>query len=91
VDEVQEDITDGVASTNGESGNPLHPDPQKSTVGSVPDLHSIPHIESPPKILTVNSFTVTSPLESDTCESTSKNPNKDNSLLTGGGGIKNEE
>jgi hypothetical protein len=91
VDEVQEDITDGVASTNGESGNPLHPDPQNLTSASEPDLHSIPHIESPPKILTGTPVPVTNPLESNTCESTSKNPNKDNGLLTGGGGIKNGE
>jgi hypothetical protein len=82
--DVQEEIVEVVASTNGNSSDPLHHDPQFSATGSVPDLHSIPHIRTPPN-LTVNQFTVTTPLKSDTCESTSINPNKDN----GGGGIKN--
>ena len=91
VDEVQEDITDGVASTNGESGNPLHPDPQNLASVSEPDLHSIPDIQSPPEILTGTPVPVTNVIKSDTCKSTSKNPNKDKGSLTGGGGIKNEE
>ena len=91
VDEVQEENLDGVASTNGNLADPPTPVSQFSALVSEPDLHSIPDIKSPPKILTVNEFTVTNPLESDTCESTSKNPNKDNGLLTGGGGIKNAE
>jgi hypothetical protein len=87
--DVQEEILDGVASTNENPADLPPADPQDSATLVVPDLHSIPHIESPPKILTGNPLPVTSPLESDTCESTSKNPNKDNGLLTGGGGIKN--
>ena len=31
------------------SSTPLTPDPQFSTSGSEADLHSIPHIESPPE------------------------------------------
>jgi hypothetical protein len=87
VDEVQEENTDGVASTNGNSADLHTPDSQFSASVSEPDLHSIPDIKSPPKILTGTPVPVTSPLESDTCVSTSVNPNKDNGL--GGGGIKN--
>ena len=87
VDEVQEENTDGVASTNGNSADLHTPDSQFSASVSEPDLHSIPDIKSPPKILTGTPVPVTSPLESDTCVSTNVNPNKDNGL--GGGGIKN--
>jgi hypothetical protein len=90
VDEVQEENLDGVASTNGNLADTPTPVSQFSALVSEPDLHSIPDIKSPPKILTVNEFTVTNPLESDTCVSTSVNPNKDNGLSTGGGGIKND-
>jgi hypothetical protein len=88
VDEVQEENEDGVASTNGNPADLHTPDSQFSATLVVPDLHSIPHIKSPPKILTGSGLPVTNPLESDTCVSTSENPNKDNGL--GGGGIKNE-
>ena len=88
--DVQGEIVEGMASLNGNPRDPLHPDPQNSALVSVPDLHSIPHIGTLPKILTGNPFPVTNSIESDTCVSTSVNPNKDNSLLTGGGGIKNE-
>jgi len=91
VDEVQEENLDGVASTNRNLADPPTPVSQFSALVSEPDLHSIPDIKSPPKILTVNSFTVTSPLESNTCVSTSVNPNKDKGSLTGGGSIKNAE
>jgi hypothetical protein len=89
VADVQEVNAEVVASTNGIPANLPTYDPQNLAFGSVPDLHSIPDIESPPKILTGTPVPVTTPLESDTCESTSKNPNKDNGL--GGGGIKNGE
>jgi hypothetical protein len=91
VDEVQEENTDGVASENGNSPTLHTTDPQFSASVSVPDLHSIPDIKSPPKTKSGTHVPHTNPLESDTCESTSKNPNKDNGLLTGGGGIKNAE
>jgi hypothetical protein len=74
--DVQEENEDGVASTNGIPADPQTPDRQYSASTSEPDLHSIPHIRTHPN-LTGNSFTVTTPLESDTCESSSKNPNKD--------------
>jgi hypothetical protein len=86
--EVQEEIEDGVASTNQNLADPQTPDPQFLTAASEPDLHSIPHIGSPPKILTGTPVPVTNVIESDTCESTSINPNKDISPL-GGGGTKN--
>ena len=88
VDEVQEEIVEGMASETGNPSDPLHPDPQNLASVSEPDLHSIPDIKSPPKILTGNPLPVTNSIESDTCVSTSVNPNKDNGL--GGGGIKNE-
>jgi hypothetical protein len=91
VDEVQGEIEEVVASTNGDSTDPPTPDTQFLPLVSEPDLHSIPHIESPPKIQSGTHVPHTNPLESNTCESTSINPNKDNGLLTGGGGIKNEE
>jgi hypothetical protein len=91
VDEEQEQNTEGMASTNGDSPTLPTPDSQFSATLVVPDLHSIPHIESPPKILTGTPVPVTKSLESDTCVSTSENPNKDKGSLTGGGGIKNEE
>ena len=91
LDEVKEENLDGVASTNRNLADPPTPVSQFSALVSEPDLHSIPDIKSPPKILTVNSFTVTNPLESNTCVSTSVNPNKDKGSLTGGGGIKNGE
>ena len=84
----EEGIVEVVALSNGNSSDPLHHDPQNSAATAEPDLHSIPHIRTPSN-LTVNQFTVTTPLESDTCVSTSINPNKDTGDLTGGGGIKN--
>lgn len=89
IDEVQEENEDGVASTNGNPADPQTPDSQFSASASEPDLHSIPHIGSPPKILTGTPVPVTNVIESNTCESTSKNPNKYNGLLSGGGGTKN--
>jgi hypothetical protein len=77
-----------VASTNGNPADLPPADPQISASTSEPDLHSIPHIESPPKIQSGTHVPHTNPLKSDTCESTSKNPNKDIGPL-GGGGIKN--
>jgi hypothetical protein len=84
----EEGIVEVVASTNGNSNDPLHHDPQFSASGSEPDLHSIPHIRTPQN-LTGNSFTVTTPLESDTCVSTSINPDALNDNSKGGGGTKN--
>jgi hypothetical protein len=86
IDEVQEENAEVVASTNGIPTDPQTPDSQISASASEPDLHSIPHIQSPSKSGT--HVPHTNPLESDTCESTSKNPNKDIGPL-GGGGIKN--
>jgi hypothetical protein len=83
----EEGIVEVVASTNGNSSDPLHHDPQNSALAAEPDLHSIPHIRTP--ILTVNQFTVTTPLESDTCVSTSINPDALNDDSKGGGGTKN--
>jgi hypothetical protein len=85
----EEQIVEVVASTNGNSSDPLHHDPQFSAATSEPDLHSIPHIRTP--ILTVNQFTVTTPLESNTCVSTSINPDALNDDSKGGGGTKNGE
>ena len=85
-EDAQEQIAEVVASTNGNSRDPQTTDPQNSAVGSERVLHSIPHIGSPPN-LTGTGVPVTTHLESDTCESTSINPNKDIGL--GGGGIKN--
>jgi hypothetical protein len=87
IDEVQEEIVEVVASTNGIPADPQTPDPQFLATTSEPDLHSIPHIRTPPN-LTGTPVPVTTPLESNTCESTSINPNKDISPL-GGGGTKN--
>ena len=84
----EDGIIEVVALSNGNSSDPLHHDPQNLAATAEPDLHSIPHIRTPSN-LTVNQFTVTTPLESDTCVSTSINPNKDTGDLTGGGGIKN--
>jgi hypothetical protein len=84
----EEGIVEVVALTNENSSDPLHHDPQFSASGSEPDLHSIPHIRTPPN-LTVNQFTVTTPLKSDTCVSTSINPDALNDNSKGGGGTKN--
>jgi hypothetical protein len=81
----EEGIVEVVASTNGNPSDPLHHDPQFSAATSEPDLHSIPHIRTPSGTHVPH----TNPLESDTCVSTSINPDKDKSVLTGGGGIKN--
>jgi hypothetical protein len=89
IGEIEEEIEEGMASTNGNPADPQTPDPQFLPSVSEPDLHSIPHIKSPPKILTGRSLPVTKSIESDTCESTSINPNKDKEDLKGGGGIKN--
>jgi len=79
-----------VALQNGNLADPPDPDPQNSALASETYLHSIPDIQSPPKIVTGNSFTVTTPLQSTTWQSTSENPNKEIWDLDGGGGIKNE-
>jgi hypothetical protein len=89
IDEVQEEIVEVVASTNGNPADPQTPEPQFSASASEPDLHSIPDIKSPQKIQSGTHVPVTNVIESNTCESTSINPNKDNGLLSGGGGIKN--
>jgi hypothetical protein len=86
VRDVQDENAGVVALSNGIPADPQTPDSQFSASVSEPDLHSIPHIQSPPN-LTGTPVPVTTPLESDTCESTSINPNKDKGL--GGGGIKN--
>jgi hypothetical protein len=88
IDEVQEENAEVVASTNGNPADPQTPDSQISASASEPDLHSIPDIQSPPKIQSGTHVPHTTPLESDTCESTSINPNKDIGPL-GGGGTKN--
>ena len=82
----QELNAEGMASLNGNLADLPTPDPQKLALCRVPDLHSIPHIGSPP-ILTGNSLPVTTPLESDTCVSSSINPDALNDDR--GGGIKN--
>jgi hypothetical protein len=86
VRDVQDENAGVVALSNGILADPQTPDSQFSASVLKPDLHSIPHIQSPPN-LTGTPVPVTTPLESDTCESTSINPNKDKGL--GGGGIKN--
>lgn len=80
----EEQIVEVVASTNGNSSDLLHHDPQFLATTSEPDLHSIPHIESPSKIQSGTHVPHTNPLESDTCVSTSINPNKDEGSLGGG-------
>jgi hypothetical protein len=84
----EEQNAEVVALTNGNSSDPLHHDPQFSATTSEPDLHSIPDIRTPPN-LTGSALPVTTPLESNTCVSTSINPNKDKG--PGGGGTKNGE
>jgi hypothetical protein len=87
--DVQEENSEVVALSNGIPADPQTPDRQFLPSVSVPDLHSIPDIKSPPKIQSGTHVPHTNPLESNTCESTSINPNKDKGSLTGGGGIKN--
>jgi hypothetical protein len=87
MEDVQEQNEDGVASTNCIPADPQTPDRQDSASPSEPDLHSIPRIGSQQNISGTH-VPLTNTLESDTCESTSDNPNKDNG--PGGGGIKNE-
>ena len=86
--DVQEEIVEVVASSNGNSNDPPHHDPQNSATTSEPDLHSIPHIGSPPKIQSGTHVPLTTSLESDTCVSTSINPDALNDSSKGGGGIK---
>jgi hypothetical protein len=86
----EEQNAEVVALSNGNPSDLLHHDPQFSATTSEPDLHSIPDIRTPTN-LTVNQFTVTTPLESDTCVSTSINPNALNNDSKGGGGTKNGE
>jgi hypothetical protein len=72
-----------------ETADPLHPDPQNSTDFGEKTLHSnlLKQSDSDPNSLlddlTLTAVIVTNPLESDTCESIGRNPNKDK----GGGGI----
>jgi hypothetical protein len=80
-----------VASTNGIPADLPTADPQNSALASEPDLHSIPHIESPSIILSGTHVPVTTPLKSNTWESTKENPNNKIWDLDGGGGIKNGE
>jgi hypothetical protein len=79
MDDVQEEIAEVVASSIGNPATLHTPDPQNSALGLEQDLHSIPHIGSPPNY-TGNPLPVTTPLESDTYVSTSVNPNKDNGV-----------
>ena len=88
VKDVQDENAGVVALSNGIPADPQTPDSQFSASVSEPDLHSIPHIGSPPIIQSGTHVPHKNTLESDTCESTSKNPNKDNGPL-GGGGTKN--
>jgi hypothetical protein len=88
VRDVQDENAEVVASTNGNLADPQTPEPQFLASASEPDLHSIPHIQSPPKIQSGTHVPHTNHLESNTCESTSINPNKDIGPL-GGGGTKN--
>ena len=78
-----------VASTNGIPADLPTYDPQNSAFASEPDLHSIPDIQSPQNNKGLTDVSLSNPLESDTCESSSKNPNKDAGDLTGGIGDKN--
>ena len=87
--DVQEVSAEVVASSNGIPADLHTPEPQNSAITLVPDLHSIPHIESPPKIQSGTHVPLTNPLESNTCESTSINPNALNNDSKGCGGIKN--
>lgn len=84
----QELNAEGMASVNGNPANLLHPDPQKLALGSEPDLHSIPHIQSPQKNERLTPVSQSNPLESKTCVSSSINPNALNDDSKGGGGIK---
>ena len=86
---VEDEVGEVVASSNGNSDDPHTHDPQNSATTSEPDLHSIPHIGSPPKIQSGTHVPLTTPLESNTCESTSINPDALNDDSKGGGGIKN--
>ena len=93
IEEVEGDLEEslgGQASENGDLTDPPDPTSQISALALVSDLHSIPHIQSPPN-LTGTPVPVTTALESDTCESTSKNPNALNANSNGGGGTKNGE
>jgi hypothetical protein len=72
-------IVEVVASTNGIPADLPTADPQNLTSASEPDLHSIPHIESPSIILSGTHVPVTTPLKSTAWESTSINPNKHSS------------
>jgi hypothetical protein len=88
-------ISGGEASAIGIPETPPDPDPENSTLFSAQPLHSIPHTESTPKSDRLTPVNLSFPLESDTCVSTSVNPNKDTppSEVTkeGVGGIKNPE
>jgi len=67
----------GDGNQNPEPATPPHPDPQNPTLSSDSPLHSIPHTKSSPKSKGLTPVNLSSPLESDTCVSSSVNPNKD--------------
>jgi hypothetical protein len=83
----EEQNAEVVALSNGNPSDPLHHDPQNSAATSEPTLHSIPHIRTPSGTYVPH----TTPLESDTCVSTSINPDDLNDDSKGGGGTKNGE
>ena len=64
------------------------PDPNICHDSGSANLHSIPHTESPPITnLTITNVTVTIPSESNTCVSTSKNPNIETPPLSVSNGV----
>jgi hypothetical protein len=76
VDDVVDDVDGdgGVACVIGGGDDPLSPRPQILPCTGSATLHSNPDTRSSPN-LTITNVTVTIPLESNTCVSTSKNPN----------------
>lgn len=70
-------ISGGEGSENGISETPPDPDPQNSTLDSAGPLHSIPLNKSHSKSRGLTPVSLSNPLESNTCASTSVNPNKD--------------
>jgi hypothetical protein len=85
--DVQEENIEVVASTNENSSDPLHHDPQNSAFASEPDLHSIPDIQSPQNNKGLTDVSLSNPLESDTCVSIGTNPDALEAHLEGVGGI----
>jgi hypothetical protein len=70
-------IPGGEAIESSIPGTPPDPDPQNLPTIAPALLHSIPHTKSSPKSDRLTPVNLSSPLESDTCVSTSVNPNKD--------------